>query len=51
MNSGFELEKEPFFKGVLETLKKNGYYQLKMKSNILVDSSVRVIGVIPCLCR
>jgi hypothetical protein len=30
---------------VLETLKKNGYYQLKMKSNILVDQSVRVIGV------
>lgn len=29
LNAGFELEKEPFFRGVLETLKKNGYQQLK----------------------
>lgn len=29
LNAGFQLEKEPFFRGVLETLKKNGYQQLK----------------------
>lgn len=46
LNAGFALEKEPFFRGVLETLKKNGYHQLKIKSNINVDASARLIGVI-----
>lgn len=46
LNAGFELEKEPFFRGVLETLKKNGYHQLKVKSNINVEKSARVIGIV-----
>ena len=46
LKAGFELEKEPFFRGVLETLKKNGYNQLKVKSNILVEKSARIIGII-----
>lgn len=46
LNAGFELENEPFFRGVLETLKKNGYHQLKVKSNINVEKSARVIGIV-----
>ena len=46
LRAGFELEKEPFFRGVLETLKKNGYNQLKVKSNIQVEKSARIIGII-----
>ena len=46
LKAGFVLEQEPFFRGVLETLKKNGYNQLKVKSNIKVEKSARIIGII-----
>jgi len=36
LRAGFRLEEEPFFRGVLETMKKNGYHQLKQKSNIMI---------------
>ena len=36
LKAGFKLEEEPFFRGVLETMKKNGYNQLKVKSNIMI---------------
>lgn len=45
LRAGFKLEEEPFFRGVLETMKKNGYHQLKMKSNIMIEQSARIIGV------
>jgi RNA-dependent RNA polymerase len=45
LRAGFRLEEEPFFRGVLETMKKNGYHQLKMKSNIMIEKSARIIGV------
>ena len=45
LRAGFKLEEEPFFRGVLETMKKNGYHQLKMKSNIMIEKSARIIGV------
>jgi len=45
LRAGFRLEDEPFFRGVLETMKKNGYNQLKVKSNIMIDKSARIIGV------
>lgn len=47
LRAGFKLENEPFFRGVLETMKKNGYNQLKVKSNILIKKSARIIGVRP----
>jgi RNA-dependent RNA polymerase len=45
LRAGFKLEEEPFFRGVLETMKKNGYHQLKIKSNIMIENSARIIGV------
>ena len=45
LRAGFKLEQEPFFRGVLETMKKNGYHQLKIKSNIMIPDSARIIGV------
>lgn len=51
LNAGFVLEKEPFFRGVLETLKKNGYQQLQAKSSIQIAKSARIIGVILFLFR
>jgi RNA-dependent RNA polymerase len=43
--TGFELDKEPFFKGILKILKRNGYQKLLEKSNINVDKSARLVGV------
>ncbi len=51
VRAGFDLESEPFFRGVLETMKKNGYNQLKNKCNIRVEKSARIIGVIFYLVR
>ena len=51
LRAGFKLEDEPFFRGVLETMKKNGYHQLKVKSNIMIEKSARIIGVPNHLCR
>lgn len=51
LRAGFKLEEEPFFRGVLETMKKNGYHQLKMKSNIMIEKSARIIGVLLLLTR
>ena len=51
LRAGFKLEDEPFFRGVLETMKKNGYHQLKVKSNIMIEKSARIIGVSNHLCR
>ena len=36
MESGFNLDEEPFFRGVMQILKRNGYEKLKEKSNINV---------------
>jgi RNA-dependent RNA polymerase len=43
--AGFELDTEPFFKGILKILKRNGYQKLLEKSNINVDKSARLVGV------
>ena len=51
LRAGFKLEDEPFFRGVLETMKKNGYHQLKVKSNMVIEKSARIIGVGHCTCR
>jgi hypothetical protein len=51
LRAGFRLENEPFFRGVLETMKKNGYHQLKVKSNILIEKSARIIGVLILIFR
>lgn len=51
LRAGFRLENEPFFRGVLETMKKNGYHQLKVKSNILIEKSARIIGVLVLIFR
>lgn len=48
LRAGFLLEEEPFFRGVLETMKKNGYHKLKTKSSIRVKESARIIGVFIC---
>ena len=45
IESGFDLDKEPFFRGVMQILKRNGYEKLKEKSNIAVKKSARLIGV------
>lgn len=45
MESGFNLDEEPFFRGVMQILKRNGYEKLKEKSNINVEKSARLIGV------
>lgn len=46
MSSGFNLDEEPFFRGVMQILKRNGYEKLKEKSNINVPKSARLIGVV-----
>lgn len=46
IEAGFNLDEEPFFRGVMQILKRNGYEKLKEKSNINVAKSARLIGVI-----
>jgi len=43
---GVDIVKEPFVKGVLDTIKIRSYVNLKEKCNILVKESARVIGVL-----
>lgn len=51
MEAGFNLDEEPFFRGVMQILKRNGYEKLKEKSNINVPKSARLIGVIFAIFR
>jgi len=46
INAGVETEKEPYFKGLVETLRYRAYMHLKTKSNILVKKAARLLGVL-----
>ena len=41
-----DFEHDPFITGVIKTLKSRAYYTLRKKSNILVEKSARLIGVL-----
>ena len=41
-----DFENDPFVTGVMKTLKSRAYYTLRKKSNILVEKSARLIGVL-----
>ena len=41
-----DFEHDPFITGVIKTLKSRAYYTLRKKSNILVEQSARLIGVL-----
>lgn len=46
VQAGINIVKEPFIKGVLDTIRIRSFINLKEKSNILIEESVRVMGVL-----
>jgi hypothetical protein len=46
INANIQVIGEPFIEGILRTLKNRGYFKLRIKSNIMIPKSVRLIGVI-----
>lgn len=45
-NASFQLEKEPFFLGIKYTVRRRAAFILTSKSNIVVEESARLMGVI-----
>lgn len=46
INAGIDTSAEPFFLGVIETLRHRAYQRLKTKCNILVKKAARLLGVL-----
>lgn len=46
INYKIDFENEPFIHGIIKTLKTRGFQQLRKRSNIMIEKSARLMGVI-----
>lgn len=46
INAGVDTSKEPYFDGIVKTLRYRAYMHLKTKCNILVKKAARLLGVL-----
>ena len=46
INAGVDTAKEPYFEGIVKTLRYRAYMHLKTKCNILVKKAARLLGVL-----